>query len=54
MYITDNIKLQNYLAEKGIYPLREQGITAYYKKNKQLYSKLDSYYIEKILIRNRI
>lgn len=54
MYITDNIRLQNYLEEKGIYPLREQGITAYYKKNKQLYSTLDSYYIEKILIRNKI
>lgn len=54
MYITNNIKLQNYLEENGIYPLREYGKTAYYKKSKQLYSILDRYYIEKILIRNKL
>lgn len=54
MYITNNIRLQNYLEENGIYPLREQGITAYYKKNKYLYSYLDSYYIRNILIKNKL
>lgn len=54
MYITNNIKLQNYLEENGIYPLREYGKTAYYKKNNQLYNYLDSYYIRNILIKNKL
>lgn len=48
----DNIK--NFLALNGIYPVREDYETAYYKQTPQLSSLLDSYFIKYICIPNKL
>ena len=42
-YETDSLRRQNFLEENGIYPIREEGKTAYYEKTKELSSLLEKY-----------
>ena len=44
-YVTSSLKRQNFLAENGIYPDRENGNTASYLKSDRLFSLLDRYLI---------
>lgn len=49
LYYTDNEKLQDWLEERGIAPIRVKGKNAYYKYTAAFRMLLDDYYIEKII-----
>lgn len=53
VYETRSIRLQNYLAENGIYPVNEQGKTAYYNITKEFYLLLDRYNIIQEVFKGR-
>ena len=44
-YTTISVRRQNFLAENGIYPIKECGDTAVYLKTKKLSSLLEDFFI---------
>lgn len=52
-YYTPSVRKQNWLAENGILPVREEGKTAYYEKTNQLYSLLERYDIIQEVFKGR-
>lgn len=49
-----NKNIQLFLEENGIYPVKEDYEAAYYKRNPQLFSLLDRYFIRYICIPNKV
>lgn len=49
-----NPRIQNYIEERGIEPIREVGRTSYYLRSSKLISLLESYEIETFIIKNRM
>lgn len=48
-----NQRIQNYIEERGIEPIRELGRTSYYLRSRKLLSLLENYEIETYVIPNR-
>ena len=53
LYHTSNIRKQDFFEENGLRPVRYEGDLAYYKRNKQLLSLLESYEIRTIFFENQ-